>query len=88
MNTMNKIPKMLRELIEQKGKTSVKLVAKAIGVDHGSLYRALKEGGNPEGKTIEKILDYLGYEIRFIKYKRKEVNLIRQSRSKRRKEVS
>ena len=69
MNTMNKIPKMLRELIEQKGKTSVKRVAKAIGVDHGSLYRALKEGGNPEGKTIEKILDFLGYEIRFTKSK-------------------
>jgi len=69
MNTMNKIPKMLKDLIEQKGKTSVKRVAKAIGVDHGSLYRALKEGGNPEGKTIEKILDYLGYEIRFVKSK-------------------
>ena len=69
MTTMNKIPKMLRELIEQKGKTSVKRVAKAIGVDHGSLYRALKEGGNPEGKTIEKILDFLGYEIRFTKSK-------------------
>ena len=73
MTTMNKLPKMLRELIEQKGKTSVKPVAKAIGVDHGSLYRALKEGGNPEGKTIEKIADYLGYEIRFVRRKRKEV---------------
>ena len=71
MNTMNKIPKMLRELIEQKGKTSVKRVAKAVGVDHGSLYRALKKAGNPEGKTIEKILDYLGYEIGIIKSKKK-----------------
>jgi len=71
MTTMNKLPKMLRELIEQKGKTSVKRVAKAIGVDHGSLYRALKEGGNPEGKTIEIIADYLGYEIRIIKSKKK-----------------
>lgn len=69
MTTMNSIPKMLRELIEQKGKTSVKRVAKAIGVDHGSLYRALKEGANPEGKTIEKVLDYLGYDLRFIKRK-------------------
>jgi hypothetical protein len=39
-------------------------------VDYGSLYRALKERGNPEGKTIEKILDNLGYEIRFVKRKR------------------
>jgi DNA-binding phage protein len=69
---MNKIPKVLTAVIEQKGKISVKRVAKAIGVDHGSLYRALKEGGNPAAKTIEKILDYLGYEIRFIKSKERK----------------
>ena len=40
-------------------------------VDHGSLYRALKDGGNPEGNTIERILDYLGYEIRIVKPKKK-----------------
>lgn len=64
---MYKLQRMLREIIEGKEKTSIRRVAKAIGVDHGSLYRALKEGGNPEGRTIEKIVDYLGYEIRIIK---------------------
>ncbi len=67
---MSKISKRLREVIEKKEKRSIKSVAKAIGVDHGSLYRALKDGGNPEGNTIEKILDYLGYEIRIVKSKR------------------
>ena len=73
INTMLKIAKMLREIIEEKEKTSIRRIAKAIEVDHGSLYRALRDGGNPEGKTIEKILDYLGYEIQLTKSKRKEV---------------
>jgi len=68
---MVKISKILREIIEEKEKTSIRRVAKAIGVDHGSLYRALKDGGNPEGKTIEKILNYLGYEIRVVRSKKK-----------------
>jgi len=70
---------MLRSLIEEKEKTTIKRVAKAIGVDHGSLYRTLKDGGNPEGKTIQKILDYLGYELRIVKSKRKEVKPLIQS---------
>ncbi len=64
---MGKISKMLREIIEKREKTSIRRVAKEIGVDHGSLYRALKNGGNPEANTIEKILDYFGYEIRMVK---------------------
>jgi DNA-binding phage protein len=68
---MSRTAKVLREIIENREKTSIRRVAKEIGVDHGSLYRALKDGGNPEGNTIEKILDYLGYELKFIK--RKEV---------------
>jgi DNA-binding phage protein len=64
---MAKIAGILRDIIEKKEKTSIRKVAKAIGLDHGSLYRALKDGGNPEGNTIEKLLDYLGYEIRIVK---------------------
>jgi DNA-binding phage protein len=83
INTMLKISKMLREIIEEKEKTSIRRVAKAIGVDHGSLYRALREGGNPEGKTIEKILDYLGYQIQFTKSKRREAKKGKQELSRR-----
>jgi DNA-binding phage protein len=64
---MGKISKMLRKIIEEREKTSIRRVAKEIGVDHGSLYRALKNGGNPEANTIENILDYLGYEIQIVK---------------------
>ena len=67
---MSKISRMLKEIIEKKEKTTIRKVAKAIGVDHGSLYRALKDGGNPEGKTIEKILDYLKYDLRIVKRRR------------------
>jgi len=44
MCRLAKIPKILREIIEGKEKASIRRVAKAIAVDHGSLYRALKIG--------------------------------------------
>ena len=47
-------------------------MAKAIGVDFSSLYKALKNDGNPGAKTIDKILDHLGYEIRLIRKSRKK----------------
>jgi len=65
---MNKIIRALKEIIK-KEKVTIYGVAKAIDVDFSSLYRALKKGGNPGAKTIDKILDHLGYEIRFIKKK-------------------
>ncbi len=68
---MNKLLKALREIIE-KEKTTVYSVAKAIDVDFSSLYRALKDGGNPGAKTIDKILDHLGYEVNLIKSKPKK----------------
>jgi DNA-binding phage protein len=67
---MNKIVRTLREIIK-KEKTTIYSVAKSIGVDFSSLYRAFKKGGNPEAKTIEKILDHLGYEMRFVKSRKK-----------------
>jgi DNA-binding phage protein len=79
---MSKISRMLREIIEDKERISIRRVAKAIGVDHGSLYRTLKNGGNPEGNTIEKILDYLGYELQISK--RREVKPGKSKQSERR----
>ena len=39
-------------------------------VDRSTLHRSLKKG-NPEWKTIEMILNYLGYEVRIVKSKKK-----------------
>ena len=77
-----KIAESLKKIIEKEGVTIYR-VARAIGVDFSSLYKALKGHGNPEGKTIEKICEYLGYEIRFVKSKRKEVEPPGPSRPKR-----
>jgi DNA-binding phage protein len=68
---MSEISRMLKGIIEREG-ISIRGLARAIGVDHASLIRSLREGGNPESRTIEKILDYLGYSLRIIKI-RKEV---------------
>ena len=67
---MSKITTMLKEIVEKEGVT-IRGLARAINVDHASLMRSLRDSGNPESRTIEKILDYLGYDLKFIK--RKEV---------------
>ncbi len=41
-------------------------MAKAIGVDRGSLYKSLKDGSNLELNTMMKVLDFLGYGIQII----------------------
>ena len=81
---MNRIVKALNEII-QKEQTTVYAVAKAIGVDISSLYRALKNGGNLGAKSIDKILEHFGYEVRLIKSKAKEVKPTRSQSHKRRR---
>jgi len=60
----------IRRLIKKRGLTPYK-VAKAIGIDHASLYRSLADDSNLELNTMMKVLNSLGYEIRFVKSKRK-----------------
>lgn len=67
---MKTIQKTIREIIQKK-KLTIYQVAKAIGVDHANLYRSLSNGSNLELNTMMKVLGYLGYEIQFIKLKRK-----------------
>ena len=67
---MVRIPQMLKRIIEKEG-LSIRGMARAVGIDHASLSRSLKDDGNPESRTIEKILDYLGYDLKIVK--RKEV---------------
>ncbi len=63
---MSKTPRMLKDIIE-KEECSIRGVARAVGIDHASLLRSLRDNGNPESRTIEKILDYLGYDLKIIK---------------------
>jgi len=80
------IQEKIREIIKKK-KLSIYQVAQAIGVDHANLYRSLANGSNLELNTMMKVLDYLGYEIRFVKSKEKggETQKIMPSQSRRRK---
>jgi DNA-binding phage protein len=64
------IGRLLKELIAKEGR-SFRRTSIDLGIDRASLYRSLKKGANPEWKTIEKVLNYLGYEIRIVKPKRK-----------------
>jgi DNA-binding phage protein len=62
------IGRVLLELIAKEGK-SFRGTAIGLGVDRSSLYRSLKKG-NPQWNTIERILYYLGYEIRIVRSKK------------------
>ena len=68
--SMNPIGKAIKEIIKKKG-TSRYRISKDLGIDEASLHRSLMDSGNPEWKTIEILLDYLGYDFRLVK--RKEV---------------
>jgi transcriptional regulator with XRE-family HTH domain len=80
MNPM--IGKVLREIIK-KEKLSYRRVALDLGIDPGNLYHSLMNGANPEWKTIEKLLDYLGYDFKLLK--RKEVSRSKLSQKRERK---
>ncbi len=62
------IGKIIREILKKKNLTYRK-VASDLGVGHGNLYRSLVNGANPEWKTIEKLLDYLGYDFKVVERK-------------------
>jgi DNA-binding phage protein len=64
------IGETIRKIISQK-KLTYRKIASDLGIDHGNLYHSLMNGGNPEWKTIEKLLSYLGYEVRIVKSRKK-----------------
>lgn len=82
---MSKISGMLKRIIEKEG-LSIRGMARAIGIDHASLSRSLKDDGNPESRTVEKILDYLGYELKLSKRKEAKPGKPRPSRKSKRDE--
>jgi transcriptional regulator with XRE-family HTH domain len=62
------IGKLIREIMERR-KLSYRKIASDLGVDHANLYHSLMNGANPEWKTIENLLDYLGYDFNLIERK-------------------
>jgi DNA-binding phage protein len=65
---MENIGKELKKIIK-KEKVSIYKMAEDLGFANESLYRSLKNGANPEWKRIKQILNYLGYDLKFIKRK-------------------
>jgi DNA-binding phage protein len=63
------IGQAIREIIKKK-KLTYREIASDLRIDHANLYHSLKNGANPEWKTIEKLLSYLGYEVRIVKSKK------------------
>ena len=76
MTTM--IGRVIRKIIEKK-KLAYRKIAADLGIDHGNLYHSLADGANPEWKTIEKVLNYLGYDFQLVE--RKEVKPTKSKRS-------
>jgi DNA-binding phage protein len=77
LNTMKNVQQMIREIVRKRG--PIRKVAEEIGIDHGNLIRILREGSDPRIKTIERIIDRLGYSLTL---KRKEVARDKQGSSK------
>jgi DNA-binding phage protein len=78
------IGKTLREIIKRK-KLTYRKIASDLGVDHGNLYHSLMNGSNPEWKTIETLLNYLGYDFKVVKRKGVKPEKSKPSRSRRQK---
>ena len=72
---MENVGQKIKELMK-KERVSVYRVAEDLGIADESLYRSLSDRFDPRWKTISKVLDYLGYEVRFFKSKGKEVKKI------------
>ena len=71
---MKHIGKSIKEIIEKEGITRYRIV-KDLDTYESNLHYLLKDGSNPEWNTIEKLLDYLGYDYKL--FKRKEVKGVR-----------
>jgi len=79
---MESIGREIKRLIK-KEKVSVYGIARDLGLASESLYRSLDDGANPEWKRIRELLDYLGYNLKFIKRKEVKAKKSKPSRSRR-----
>jgi DNA-binding phage protein len=71
------IRQAIKEIVGKRG--SLREVAEEVGIDHANLIRLMREGSDPRLKTIERIIDRLGYSLTL---KKKEVIKDKQGPSK------
>ena len=64
------IGRELKEILDRKGMTSYRL-AKNLGIGQSYLSRLFKDRFNPSYALVKKIAKTLGYEIRFVKSRKK-----------------
>ena len=65
---MKDIRLMIQEIVKKRG--PIRKVAEEVSIDHANLIRLMREGSDPRLKTIERIVDGLGYSLTL---RRKEV---------------
>ena len=58
---MQDIRQAIKEIVKKRG--SLREVAEEVGIDHANLIRLMREGSDPRLKTIERIVDRLGYSL-------------------------
>jgi DNA-binding phage protein len=63
---MENIGREIKGLIK-KEKVSVYKMAEDLGIFNEAVYRSLSDNGNPRWKTVKQFLDYLGYDVKFVK---------------------
>ena len=80
IDTMKDIRQAIKEIVKEKG--SLRKVAGEVGIDHANLIRLMREGSDPRLKTIERIVDRLGYSLT-LKNKEVKSDMKRPSRPKR-----
>jgi len=64
------IGKELKHLLDRRGMTSYRL-AKDLGIGQSYLSRLFRDQFNPSHALVKKIAERLGYELRFVKSKKK-----------------
>ena len=70
------IRQAIKEIVRKRG--TIRKVAEEVGIDHANLIRLMREGSDPRLKTIERIVNRLGYSLTL---KKKEVIRERQEPS-------
>jgi len=74
--------KVLRDLVKKRG---LRKVAQDLRINHGSLYRSIRDGSNVGLERIEAILNLFGYELAIVK--RKEVKSLKPKPSRSRRNL-